>query len=84
MHSWDNNAERYRLHLPPQVASDGASKPLKPLHHPLATGALEQDPWGWRYSSARGAWRMHTGLETAAVVPGDAVVGDTVGWLVGS
>ena len=24
------------------------------------------DPWGWRYSQRRGAWRMHTGVDLAA------------------
>jgi murein DD-endopeptidase MepM/ murein hydrolase activator NlpD len=24
------------------------------------------DPWGWRYSEAHGAWRMHTGLDLIA------------------
>jgi murein DD-endopeptidase MepM/ murein hydrolase activator NlpD len=33
------------------------------LHYPLAAAATEMDPWGWRYSEARGAWRMHTGLD---------------------
>ncbi|MEB3262957.1 MAG: M23 family metallopeptidase [Synechococcus sp.] len=36
------------------------------LHYPLAVAATEQDPWGWRWSEARGAWRMHTGLDLIA------------------
>jgi murein DD-endopeptidase MepM/ murein hydrolase activator NlpD len=36
---------------------------LGTLHYPLAAAATEMDPWGWRYSEARGAWRMHTGLD---------------------
>ena len=39
---------------------------LKPLHYPLAVRASEHDPWGWRYSTARGAWRMHTGVDLIA------------------
>ncbi|WP_255106107.1 MULTISPECIES: M23 family metallopeptidase [unclassified Synechococcus] len=52
-------------HEPP-APGDAVSKPLQPLHYPLAVGALEQDPWGWRFSSARGAWRMHTGVDLIA------------------
>jgi len=36
------------------------------LAYPLATPAEQIDPWGWRYSQARGAWRMHTGVDLAA------------------
>ena len=45
---------------------DAEARPPEPLHYPLAVGALEQNPWGWRYSTARGAWRMHTGLDLIA------------------
>ena len=31
--------------------------------HPLPIEALEVSPWGWRWSQARGAWRMHTGVD---------------------
>jgi len=31
--------------------------------HPLPVRAQEQSPWGWRWSAARGAWRMHTGVD---------------------
>ena len=24
------------------------------------------DPWGWRYSESKAAWRMHTGVDLAA------------------
>jgi murein DD-endopeptidase MepM/ murein hydrolase activator NlpD len=50
-----------------------AAGPPAPLHYPLALAATEQDPWGWRFSEARGAWRMHTGLDL--IVPeGTAVL----------
>ncbi|MEA5443854.1 M23 family metallopeptidase [Cyanobium gracile] len=54
------------LQTPPPGPGDvGLSLPA-PLHYPMAVGASEQDPWGWRYSRARGAWRMHTGLDLIA------------------
>ncbi len=31
--------------------------------HPLPIEAQEQSPWGWRWSAARGTWRMHTGVD---------------------
>lgn len=52
-------------HEPP-APGDAVSTLPQPLHYPLAVGALEQDPWGWRFSSARGAWRMHTGVDLVA------------------
>ncbi len=36
------------------------------LAYPLARPAQSMDPWGWRYSERRGAWRMHTGVDLAA------------------
>jgi len=36
------------------------------LLYPLAMAAEGQDPWGWRFSSSRGRWRMHTGLDLVA------------------
>ena len=36
------------------------------LLYPLARPAEQIDPWGWRWSSARGLWRMHTGVDLAA------------------
>ncbi len=36
------------------------------LAYPLARPAEGMDPWGWRYSSRRSAWRMHTGVDLAA------------------
>ena len=41
---------------------------LPSLAYPLALPALQIDPWGWRYSESRGAWRMHTGVDFAAPV----------------
>jgi murein DD-endopeptidase MepM/ murein hydrolase activator NlpD len=52
-------------HEPP-APGDAVSMQPQPLHYPLAVGPLEQDPWGWRFSSARGAWRMHTGVALLA------------------
>ena len=36
------------------------------LAYPLARFAEGMDPWGWRYSTRRSAWRMHTGVDLAA------------------
>ena len=36
------------------------------LLYPLAQPAEQIDPWGWRWSERRGAWRMHTGVDLAA------------------
>ncbi len=47
-------------------AGEAAAGPLAPLHYPLAVVASEQDPWGWRFSEARGAWRLHTGVDLIA------------------
>lgn len=60
--------------LPPGVAASlagagdapvGASAAPR-LAYPLARPAESMDPWGWRYSARRGAWRMHTGVDLAA------------------
>jgi len=52
------------------TATAAAAEPvlaaLAPLAYPLAQAAEQIDPWGWRYSQARGAWRMHTGVDFAA------------------
>ncbi len=53
-------------------AGEAAAGPLAPLRYPLAVAASEQDPWGWRFSEARGAWRLHTGLDL--IVPGGTAV----------
>jgi murein DD-endopeptidase MepM/ murein hydrolase activator NlpD len=50
----------------PPAPGDAMSRPPEPLHYPLAVASSEQDPWGWRFSTARGAWRMHTGLDLIA------------------
>ena len=36
------------------------------LAYPLGQLAESIDPWGWRYSDAKAAWRMHTGVDLAA------------------
>lgn len=42
--------------------------PAIQLAYPLGQWADSMDPWGWRYSEAKGAWRMHTGVDLAAPV----------------
>jgi len=37
-----------------------------PLAYPLAEPAESLEPWGWRYSERRSAWRLHTGVDLAA------------------
>jgi murein DD-endopeptidase MepM/ murein hydrolase activator NlpD len=46
-------------------ASDPDPAP-PPLAYPLAQPAESLDPWGWRYSERRSAWRLHTGIDLAA------------------
>jgi len=53
-----------RLSRAPDEQVWAAIKPV--LAYPLALPALQIDPWGWRYSESRGAWRMHTGVDFAA------------------
>ncbi len=36
------------------------------LLYPLGRLAERIDPWGWRWSDSRRAWRMHTGVDLAA------------------
>ena len=36
------------------------------LAYPLGQWADSMDPWGWRYSESKAAWRMHTGVDLAA------------------
>jgi murein DD-endopeptidase MepM/ murein hydrolase activator NlpD len=43
------------------------------LRYPLDRPAVQIDPWGWRWSESRRAWRMHTGIDLA-VNEGTAVV----------
>lgn len=52
----------------PLVAFGGSTvaAALPALAYPLAQVALQIDPWGWRYSERRSAWRMHTGVDFAA------------------
>jgi murein DD-endopeptidase MepM/ murein hydrolase activator NlpD len=50
---------------PPRPGDSEAMTPTL-LHYPLAVAPSEQDPWGWRFSTARGAWRMHTGVDLIA------------------
>jgi len=57
------------------------------LRYPLTRWAGEISPFGWRYSSARGAWRQHTGIDlisppgtpVLAVMAGQVARVDTIG-----
>lgn len=61
------------LQMQPGNPGDAEAMPPEPLRYPLAVAAPERNPWGWRYSPARGAWRMHTGVDL--IVPeGTAVL----------
>jgi murein DD-endopeptidase MepM/ murein hydrolase activator NlpD len=46
--------------------AEGAAGGLLQLVYPLAERASEVDPYGWRYSEARQAWRMHVGQDLIA------------------
>jgi murein DD-endopeptidase MepM/ murein hydrolase activator NlpD len=48
------------------------------LLHPLAEPPESIDPWGWRWSERRRAWRMHTGVDLAAA-EGTAVLAARAG-----
>ena len=50
---------------PEGVAPEGGT-PAPALAYPLAQLAEAMDPWGWRYSDWRAAWRLHTGVDLAA------------------
>jgi murein DD-endopeptidase MepM/ murein hydrolase activator NlpD len=55
----------------PAQLSQEAAWPLRPgeplrLVYPLAIQAEEVDPYGWRYSESRQAWRMHAGQDLVA------------------
>ena len=55
----------------PLPLSQDAAWPLRPgeplrLVYPLAIVAEEIDPYGWRYSDSRQAWRMHAGQDLVA------------------
>ena len=57
------------------------------LRYPLSRWAGEISPFGWRYSSARGAWRLHSGIDlisppgtpVLAVMAGQVARVDTIG-----
>lgn len=53
------------------LASTGIEPALQPgqplrLHYPLRIAAREVALFGWRYSEARQAWRLHTGVDLIA------------------
>ena len=50
------------------------------LAYPLAEPAESLDPWGWRYSERRSAWRLHTGIDLA-VPKGTVVLASQAGWV---
>ena len=55
----------------PANLSREAAWPLRPgeplrLVYPLAIQAEEVDPYGWRFSESRQAWRMHAGQDLVA------------------
>ena len=54
--------------LAPAFLSQPPGEAARPpaLTYPLKRFAASMDPWGWRYSQRRGAWRMHTGVDLAA------------------
>ncbi len=70
---------------------DSPALPLRPgqlirLVYPLAVKASEVDSYGWRYSSSRGAWRMHAnqdldapaGTFVLAMLPGRVVLAESI------
>ena len=71
----------------PVALSSDAAWPLRPgeplrLVYPLATPAEGVDPYGWRFSDSRQAWRMHAGQDlmapegtpVLAMLPGQVVL----------
>ena len=50
----------------PQPSPLTKVNPSLQLAYPLGRLAESMDPWGWRYSDAKAAWRMHTGVDLAA------------------
>lgn len=67
----------------PAIAMEAMPSELRDLRlvYPLASPAEQIDPWGWRWSERRGAWRMHTGVDLAAV-QGTAVLAARAGRVV--
>jgi murein DD-endopeptidase MepM/ murein hydrolase activator NlpD len=51
---------------PGALPAPGLDPAAPPLAYPLAQLAESLDPWGWRYSERRSAWRLHTGIDLAA------------------
>ena len=57
------------------------------LRYPLTVWAKEISPYGWRYSTARGRWRMHSGIDlisppgtpVGAVMAGQVIRVDSIG-----
>jgi len=50
----------------PEPALLTKANPELQLAYPLGQWADSMDPWGWRYSESKAAWRMHTGVDLAA------------------
>jgi murein DD-endopeptidase MepM/ murein hydrolase activator NlpD len=67
----------------PAIAMEAMATELRDLRlvYPLASPAEQIDPWGWRWSERRGAWRMHTGVDLAAA-QGTAVLAARAGRVV--
>lgn len=69
----------------PVVAGLRPGQPLQ-LHYPLPERASEVDPYGWRWSDQRQAWRMHAGQDLVApegtpvlaMLPGRVALVDSV------
>ncbi len=53
------------------------------LRYPLSRWAGEISPFGWRYSSARGAWSLHSGIDLISPpgTPVLAVMAGQLGWV---
>ena len=50
----------------PEPSLLSKADPALQLAYPLGQWADSMDPWGWRYSESKAAWRMHTGVDLAA------------------
>ena len=77
--------------IPPASAFRDPAWPLRPgeplrLAYPLRVPADGIDPYGWRFSPSRGAWRMHAGQDllaaqgtpVLAMLPGQVVLVDVL------